>query len=131
MPGSVGSLEEFPVAFADPDPLEGDERAFEQAAEFGEHFGDAVTGADGDDHHRDVGVAVKELRAFPVSVGGAVDAEQDGGAGEATAVQQVADRDVGGGAEHLFLPADIDGEFRGLVQFFGQRHRADLPPQQP
>jgi hypothetical protein len=65
------------------------------ASSSGERGGDLLAVADGDDHQRDVGVGGEEPCPLPGSVGGAVDAEQHGGAGDAVAVQHVDDRFVG------------------------------------
>jgi hypothetical protein len=70
--------------------------ARERLAELGQDRGDALAVADGDDHERDVGVATEEPGAMANAVGGAVHAEQDGGASDAMAVKQVDDGLVGG-----------------------------------
>jgi hypothetical protein len=80
------------IAFADADALERNERLRELCAELGEHGGDAVAVTDRDDHQRDTLVAADEACALAGAVGGAVDAEQHGGTGDAALVQQVDDR---------------------------------------
>ena len=62
---------------------------------------------------------------------GAVNAEQDGGAGDSAAVEQVADRDERGRAVHALLAADVDRQLGRLIKLFGQLERADLSGQQP
>jgi hypothetical protein len=102
--------EALAVAFADADALEGEQRAVKQRAELGQDPADLLAWADGDDHHRDLGVPAEEGRPFAAAVRGAVDAEQCGGAVDASAVQQVADRDEGGHAVGPLLAAQVDGQ---------------------
>ena len=129
----VRGAEQLPVAFADTHPFQGEQRPAEQGAEFGQDAGDLRPGADGDDHHRDVGVSAEEPGAFPVAVRGAVNSEQCGGAGDAAAVQQVADRDEGGHPVDPLLTPDVHGQLGGLVELLGQadavgRHRSAIGP---
>ena len=65
------------------------------------------------------------------AVDGAVDAEQRGRAGDAAAMEQVADRDKRRSATDLLLTPDVDRQLSGLVQLLRQRNRADLAGEQP
>jgi hypothetical protein len=96
------------VPLADADPLDGEQRAAQQRAELGEDRAEPFPGADGDHHHRDLGVPAEERRPFPAPVRGPVDAEQRGGPVDAAAVEQVADRDERGHAVDPFLAAEVD-----------------------
>ena len=77
------------------------------------------TRADGDDHQRHLGVGAEELCALADAVGGAVDAEQDRGAEQAVAAQQVDDGDEGGTPPDTFIPTTVDGQLGRLVQLLG------------
>ena len=62
----VRSLQQFAVTLADSDPFDRDQRTPQQSAELGQHPADLLAAADGDNHHRHVGVAVEETGAFAV-----------------------------------------------------------------
>jgi hypothetical protein len=116
-PGLGGQQPSLPLA--DADAFEGERRARQQRAEFGQHAADSFRGADGDDHHRDLGVPDEERGPFAAAVRGAVHAEQRGGAVDAAAVQQVADRHEGRDPAGPFLAAQVDGQLGRLVPLSG------------
>jgi hypothetical protein len=101
--------EQKAVPLADANAFQGEQRALQQRAEFNQDAADPLPGADGDDHHRDLGVPAEERGPFAAAVRGAVDAEQCGGAVEAAALQQVADRDEGRHPADAVLAAQVDG----------------------
>ncbi len=125
------SVQQLPVAFADADTFQGEQWPVEQGAEFGEDVSDPIAVADGDDQHREVGVAAEEPGALSVPVGRAVDAQQCAGAGDAPAVQQVAHPNESRHSVNTFLPPDIDSQLRGLADFHGHTDGFDLPCLQP
>jgi hypothetical protein len=94
VPGVVRFGELDAVAFADAGALERDERSRQHRAHLREQGGDAVAVADRDHHQRHVRVAGGEARALPLPVGSAVDAQQDGRAGDAALMKQFNERPV-------------------------------------
>ena len=58
------------------------------------------------------------------------DAEQDVGAEQAVATQQLDDGDERGAPAHALMATAVDGELGGVMKLLGQRHRPDLPAQQ-
>ena len=115
------------VALADAHALERHQWAREQRGQLARGRCDRLARADGDDHQRHIDVAAEEARALPDAVDGAVDAEQDRGAGDGVALQQLDDRLVGGPAADALLAPDVDGELGRLVQVLGQADPADAP----
>jgi hypothetical protein len=91
--------------------------------------GDVVAVADGDDHERDLGVAPKEPRALPEAVSGAVDTEQDGGAGDSELVEEVDDGEIRRSSLQPFLAPDVDRELGLLVPALVQFEVRDPPGQ--
>ena len=69
--------------------------------------------------------------ALPLTVGGAVDAEEYRGAGKLSPVQQITHSDVGGHPADAFLAADVNRQLDGFVQIIGQHQRPDVVTQQP
>ena len=68
--------QQLPVSLAHADPLEREQGLAKQRTQVRQHRGDLFAGADGDDHHRHLGVAPEEAGPLAHSVGSAVDAEQ-------------------------------------------------------
>ena len=104
------------VALADAHALEGDQRLGQQRAQLGQRRGDALAGADRHDHQRHLRVGGEEARAPALAAHGAVDAQQDGGAGDAVAMQRVDDGDVRGPAAGALAAPEVDGELGLLVR---------------
>jgi len=75
-------------------------------------------------------VAAEEVGAGAASAVGAIDAEKDGRAGDAAAVEQVADRGERGGAVDALLASDVDGELGRLVELIGQLERREVTREQ-
>ena len=85
-PGRVGGRDRLghgqppAVALAHAHALERQQRLGQQRAQLGQRGGDALAGADGDDHQRHLRVGGEEARAPALAARGAVDAQQHGGA---------------------------------------------------
>ena len=116
--------QQLPVSLAHADSLEREQRPAKQRAEVRQHRGDLLAGADRDDHHRHLGIASEEAGSLAHAVGGAVDAEQRGRAGDAPAMQQVADRHERRNAARLLPTPDVDSQLGRLVKLLGQRRPA-------
>ncbi len=123
--------EQGAVPLAEADAFQGKQRPLQQRAEFGQHAADPPGRADGDDHHRDLGVPAEERGPFAAAVRGAVHAEQCGGPVEAATVQQVADRDEGRHPADPFLAAQVDGQLGCLIHVLGRPARVGDLGQQP
>ena len=102
--------ERVAVTLADADPLERNERSLQHPAELGQDGGYPSAVADRDDHHRYGGVAVEEAGPLARTVRCAVHTEQDGGAGDAFAVQQRHYCPVCRLAADPLVAADVDGQ---------------------
>ena len=85
-----------------------------RARSSGSGGGEALAGAHGDDHQRHLRVGGEEARAPALAEGGAVDAQQHGGARDAVAVQCVDDGDVRRPAARPLAAPEVDGEL-GLL----------------
>jgi hypothetical protein len=114
------------VPLADADPLDGEQRAAQQRAELGEDRAEPFPGADGDHHHRDLGVPAEERRPFPAPVRGPVDAEQRGRPGDAAPVEQVTDGHEGGHTVNALLAADVDRQLGLVARPVARRDRLDV-----
>ena len=87
----------------------------------------SAPGPDGDDHQRHLGVGGEEAGALADAVRRPVDAEQDGGAEQAVAAQQLHDGHEGGTAPDPFVAPAVDGQLGRLVQLLGEGDRAHAP----
>src|SRR6185312_16349146 len=87
---SMRSSDRLAATFAQPDPLDGQQRAGCERAEFGYRRGHARGGPNRDDHQRNVDVAAEERRPVTLTVCGAVYAQKDCATRESLPMQQVA-----------------------------------------
>jgi hypothetical protein len=124
-------VDELPVALAYANPLQGEQRPPHQAAQLGEHRADPVAGVYRDDHHQDLGVAAEELSALAAAVRGPVDSRQDGGAGDAAAVQQFADHLEGGHAVDTVVAAEEESQLGGFAGVVHDPDGVDLVAEEP
>ena len=119
----VRAREQLSAALAQANPLEGEDGVAEQPAELREHVRDAFGRPDADDHHRHIGIACEEPCARATAPARPVDAQQDGRAGDSSAIQEVAYRDESGPAVDALLASDVDREL-GLFSELVREHHA-------
>ena len=127
----TGTVQQLPVALADPDPLERHQRLLDQLAELGQNGGDLIARPDRDDHHRNLGVATEQARTLAAAVPGPVDAQQDGGARQAAPVQQLTDGDEHRRASGALLTADVQRQLGGFGELVWEVDPLDLTGNQP
>ena len=123
--------EQLAVALADPHPLQCHQGRVEQSAKLRKHLCDPLSGPDGDQHHRYIGVASEQPRARSTAATRAVDAEKDTRPSQAAAVHEVTERNVGRSVTCAILASEIDRQLRGLPKLIGQLHLPYLSGQQP
>ncbi len=123
--------QQFAVALADTHAFEGQQGFGQKPAQLRDDSGDLGPFADGEDHHRHIGVAAEDTSSEPAALTGAVHAEHCTRARDAATVQEVAEGDKSRGAADALLAAHVDRQFGRLAWLLSWLGLTDLAGQQP